>query len=54
MLTPELALDPIVLGSDVRESEWEVGDSGDCHECGLVLSLDDCHMSEDLPGDLML
>eukprot|EP01052_Picozoa_sp_SAG31_P028303 SAG31_NODE_2721_length_5189_cov_4.868566_6_plen_106_part_00 len=41
-------------GSNVPESEWEVGDSGNCHECGLSLSWDDCHMSEDLPGDLML
>ena len=46
--------DPVVPGSNVCESEWEVGDSGDCHECGLSLSWDDCQMSEDLPGDLML
>ena len=43
-----------VPGSDVCESDWEVGDSGDCHECGLVLTLDDCYRSEDLPEDLML
>jgi hypothetical protein len=48
------AADPVVPGSDVRESEWQVGDSGNCHECGLSLSWDDCQMSEDLPGDLML
>ena len=46
--------DPVVRGSDVPESEWQVGDSGDCHECGRSLSYDDCQMSEDLPGDLML
>ena len=44
----------IVPGSDVCESDWMVGDSGDCNECGLVLTWDDCQMSEDLPGDLML
>ena len=44
----------VVPGSNVPESDWEVGDSGDCHQCGRSLSLDDCYMSEDLPGDLML
>ena len=28
----------IVPGSDVCESDWMVGDSGDCNQCGLVLS----------------
>ena len=44
----------IVPGSNVCESDWMVGDSGDCNQCGLVLSWDDCQMSADLPGDLML
>ena len=43
-----------VPGSNVIESDWVVGDSGDCNQCGLVLSWDDCQMSADLPGDLML
>ena len=42
----------IVHGSNVCESDWVVGDSGDCNQCGLVLTLDDC-LSRAL-GDLML
>ena len=44
----------IVPGSDVCESDWMVGDSGDCHECGLVLTWDDCQMSERRPGSAWL
>ena len=44
----------IVPGSDVRECDWMVGDSGDCNECGLVLTWDDCQMSERRPGSAWL
>ena len=27
----------VVPGSNVPESDWEVGDSGDCHQCVAVL-----------------
>ena len=44
----------IVPGSDVCESDWMVGDSGDCNECGLVLTWDDCQMSDRRPGSAWL
>ena len=44
----------IVPGSNVCESDWMVGDSGDCNQCGLVLSWDDCQMSDRRPGSAWL
>ena len=44
----------IVPGSNVCESDWVVGDSGDCNKCGLVISLNNVRLTWDLPGDLML
>ena len=51
--TRDLGTD-IVPGSDVCENDWMVGDSGDCNECGLVLTWDDCQMSDRRPGSAWL